>query len=40
MLSRGKYLDFVVAAAASKLSPADVQSLAHKAVHRLNVAVG
>jgi hypothetical protein len=40
VLSRGKYLDFVVAAAASKLSPADVQSLAHKAAHRLNVAVG
>lgn len=39
VLSRGKYLDFVVGAAASKLSPADVQSLAHKAAHRLNLAV-
>jgi hypothetical protein len=38
-LSRGKYLDFVVAAAATKLSVADVQGLAHKAVHRLNLAV-
>jgi hypothetical protein len=40
VLSRGKYLDFVIAAAAAKLSPADVQSLAHKAAHRLNAAVG
>ena len=39
MLSRGKYLDFVVAAAAAKLSAADVQSLAHKAAHRLDAAV-
>jgi len=39
VLSRGKYLDFVIAAAAAKLSAADVQSLAHKAAHRLNVAV-
>ena len=39
VLSRGKYLDFVVAAAASKLSTTDVQSLARKAAHRLNVAV-
>jgi hypothetical protein len=38
VLSRGKYLDFVVAAAAAKLSAADVQNLAHKAVHRLNLA--
>jgi hypothetical protein len=39
VLSRGKYLDFIVAVAAAKLSAADVQSLAHKAAHRLNVAV-
>jgi hypothetical protein len=39
VLSRGKYLDFVVAAAAAKLSAADVQSLAHKAAHRLDVAL-
>lgn len=39
VLSRGKYLDFVVAAAASKLVAADVQSLAQKAAHRLNLAV-
>ena len=39
VLSRGKYLDFVVAAAAAKLSAADVQSLAHKAAHRLDAAV-
>src|SRR5262249_1087857 len=31
VLSRGKYLDFVVGAAAAKLSAADVQSMAHKA---------
>jgi hypothetical protein len=40
VLSRGKYLDFVIAAAANKLSATDVQSLAHKAAHRLNLAVG
>lgn len=40
VLSRGKYLDFVVAAAASRLTPADVQSLAHKAAQRLNLAAG
>jgi hypothetical protein len=39
VLSRGKYLDFIVAVAATKLSAADVQSLAHKAAHRLNAAV-
>ncbi len=39
VLSRGKYLDFVVGAAATKLSAADVQSLAQKAAHRLNLAV-
>ncbi len=39
VLSRGKYLNFVIAAAAAKLSTADVQSLAHKAAHRLNVAL-
>jgi len=39
VLSRGKYLDFVVAAASSKLAAADVVSLAHKAAHRLNLAV-
>ena len=39
VLSRGKYLDFVVGAAAGKLSAADVQSLAQKAVHRLDLAV-
>ena len=39
VLSRGKYLDFVVGVAAAKLSAADVQSLAHKAAHRLNLAV-
>ena len=39
VLSRGKYLDFVVAAANAKLSAADVQSLAHKAAHRLDAAV-
>ena len=39
VLSRGKYLDFVVAAATTKLAAADVQSLAHKAAHRLNLAV-
>jgi hypothetical protein len=39
VLSRGKYLDFVVAAAATKLSAGDVQSLAHKAAHRLDAAV-
>ena len=40
VLSRGKYLDFLVAAAAGKLAAADVQSLAHKAAHRLDVAFG
>jgi hypothetical protein len=39
VLSRGKYLDFVVAAANAKLSAADVQSLAHTAAHRLDAAV-
>lgn len=39
VLSRGKYLDFLVAAAASKLSASDVQSLAQKAAHRLDLAV-
>jgi hypothetical protein len=39
VLSRGKYLDFVIAAAPSNLSATDVQSLAHKAAHRLNLAV-
>jgi hypothetical protein len=39
VLSRGTYLDFVIGAAASKLSASDVQSLAHKAAHRLNLAV-
>ena len=39
VLSRGKYLDFVVAAANAKLSATDVQSLAHKAAHRLDAAV-
>ncbi|HEU5243065.1 MAG TPA: hypothetical protein VFU33_01575 [Gaiellaceae bacterium] len=39
VLSRGKYLDFVVGAAAAKLTAADVQSIAHKAAHRLNLAV-
>jgi hypothetical protein len=40
VLSRGKYLDFVIAGATSKLAASDVQSLAHKAAHRLNLAVG
>jgi hypothetical protein len=39
VLSRGKYLDFVIAAATAKLSASDVQSLAQKAAHRLGVAV-
>jgi len=39
VLSRGKYLDLVITAATSKLGAADVQSLAQKAAHRLNVAV-
>jgi hypothetical protein len=39
VLSRGRYLDFVVAAADAKLSATDVQSLAHKAAHRLDAAV-
>jgi hypothetical protein len=39
-LSRGKYLDFVIGADTSKLAASDVQSLAHKAAHRLNLAVG
>jgi hypothetical protein len=39
VLSRGKYLDFIIGAAAAKLSAADVQNLAHKAAHRLNAAV-
>jgi hypothetical protein len=39
VLSRGKYLDFVVATAAAKLSASDVQSLAQKAAHRLDAAV-
>ena len=39
VLSRGKYLDFVVAGAPSKLTAADVQSLARKVAHRLNLAV-
>jgi hypothetical protein len=39
VLSRGKYLDFIIGAAAAKLSAADVQGLAHKAAHRLNLAV-
>lgn len=39
VLSRGKCLDFVVAASATKLTAADVQSLAHKVAHRLNLAV-
>jgi hypothetical protein len=38
VLSRGTYLDFVIAAATSKLSASDVQSLAHKAAHRLDLA--
>jgi hypothetical protein len=38
VLSRGKFLDIVIGAAAAKLSAADVQSLAHKAAHRLNAA--
>ena len=39
VLSRGKYLDVIIGAAAAKLSAADVQNLAHKAAHRLNAAV-
>ena len=39
VLSRGKYLDFVIAAATAKLSASDVQSLAQKAGHRLDAAV-
>ncbi len=39
VLSRGKYLDFVIAVATAKLSASDVQSLAQKAAHRLDVAV-
>jgi hypothetical protein len=39
VLSHGKYLDFVIAGSSTKLSPADVQSLAQKAAHRLNVTV-
>ena len=39
VLTRGKYLDFVVAAATAKLSASDVQSLAQKAAHRLDAAV-
>jgi hypothetical protein len=39
VLTRGKYLDFIVAAAVAKLSASDVQSLAQKAAHRLDVAV-
>lgn len=39
VLSRGKYLDFVIAAATAKLSASDVQSLAKKAGHRLDAAV-
>jgi hypothetical protein len=39
VLTRGKYLDFVVAASSTKLAAADAQSLAQKAAHRLNVAV-
>ncbi|HEY2740689.1 MAG TPA: hypothetical protein VGI69_00745 [Gaiellaceae bacterium] len=39
VLSRGKYLDFVVAAAGAKLSAADLQSLAQRAAHRLDAAV-
>lgn len=39
VLSRGKYLDFVVAVATTKLAATDVQTLAQKAAHRLNLAV-
>ena len=39
VLSRGKYFDFVVGASLNKLSADDVRSLAHKAAHRLNLAV-
>jgi hypothetical protein len=39
VLSRGKYLDFVVAVSTTKLSTADVQTLAQKVAHRLNLAV-
>jgi hypothetical protein len=37
VLSRGKFLDFVIGASADKLAAADVQSLAQKAAHRLDV---
>ena len=40
VLSRGKYLDFVLGASPTKLTASDVQSLAQKAAHRLNLAVG
>ena len=40
VLWRGKYLDFVLAASPTKLTASDVQSLAQKAAHRLNLAVG
>lgn len=40
VLSRGKYLDFMIAGSATtKLAAADVQTLAQKAAHRLNLAV-
>jgi hypothetical protein len=38
VLSRGKYLDFVIAASPTKLSAGDVQSLGQKAAHRLNLS--
>lgn len=40
VLTRGKYLDFVLGAGASKLAASDVQSLAHKAASRLDLALG
>ncbi len=40
VLWRGKYLDFVLGASPTKLTASDVQSLAQKAAHRLNVGVG
>ena len=40
VLWRGKYIDFVLGAATTKLAPSDVQALAQKAAHRLNLAAG
>jgi hypothetical protein len=40
VLWRGKYLDFVLGASPTKLTASDVQGLAQKAAHRLNLAVG